>query len=327
MGKLHLITGILLLQAILGCANPRWALRDRDYRDKYSQDTSDLRLQAKQAVDARHVREKWGYVGGGGASPGSPFAGHLKFGYFDYMESWLERQFTLGAFRSNSLNDTVFGPQATFRVQSPSRLAPFVGVSGLAGVLHKGTLHDGVDLIVRSLQNDDDDCGCDKNRGLPDDHLHPVFVGAPEVGVHYWLNADLRATASLSYAMSTEGRDHDAFFLNFEIARLNLKHSTAPISFAARPESSPRPPLMAPADAPAAELCLLPPIGPSNLGDTGEVAPPVPLEIFKPTPARTWNEDPSSNFDLYDDNLAGDSSRDKAFEEAARRARCQVRPR
>ena len=115
---------------------------------------------------------------------------------------------------SQSLSQNAFGGiNLGVRAQSPTRVAPFVGAGVFAGASSYYELadSDGVD--------NDDDFFIDEpgEERETNDYFAAVY---PEVGVHAWLTSNWRATASASYLVTTEGRDHDFWYVGVYLARL-----------------------------------------------------------------------------------------------------------
>jgi hypothetical protein len=249
------IVFLLLLLAAGGCQYSRWALRDPDYARKYPKSGGGIGKRIKQAVDARHLDMKdGGFVAGGSSQDGQ--AVWADFGMMHYREPWKESYLAFSGLYSDDLHDAFFGGKLGTRIQSPSRLAPFAGVGGFAGLFHKGTAHDALWFTQHEDEDDDegfffdDDCDCDESEWDPgDDGLHPMFAVYPEVGIHYWLNSDTRISASLSYLVSTEGRDYDYLLLGISFSWLDL-------------------------DEPPNEF-LDPPLSPEELNDWEALQPPV----------------------------------------------------
>ena len=50
--------------------------------------------------------------------------------------------------------------------------------------------------------------------------IYPQSCVYPEIGVHYWLNSSVRATASGAYYVTTEGRDSDFWFYGASLSFL-----------------------------------------------------------------------------------------------------------
>ena len=96
------------------------------------------------------------------------------------------------------------------RLQSPTRLAPFVGVGGSAGIL----LQDAVPLLL--------DLGDDSPPSLLDEEEAETTGGLatfyPEVGAHFWLDGRIRLTAFGRYLITTEGRDFDDWLVGGQIS-------------------------------------------------------------------------------------------------------------
>lgn len=191
---------------------------DPDYADKYPEHSGNVLQMAKQAVDARHLSAKRGdYIAGMLDARGS--AGGLQTGGFFYACPWLEQQVALEMLYCDDLHDLFVGGKYGVRAQLPTRLAPFVGVGGFAGLFHKGTPHDAEWIVLE----DDDHRGHfpnEKRIDPGDDGLHPLFAVYPEVGVHFWLTGKHRLTASAAYYLTTEGRSHDYLLIGASFSRL-----------------------------------------------------------------------------------------------------------
>jgi len=194
--------GVLIAVHAAGCRHSRWALSDPAYRAKYPEwKADDYALQAKQAVDARHIAGGTGvYLGGAWQS--DPAIGGGEIGLFGYPTSWLETRGSLGLVADDSSDQTVGGLNLGLRAQAPSRLAPFAGLGVFGGY---------------SERTEYPPCGCEPETTV-DGALAAVY---PELGVHFWLSPRLRLTASASYFISTEGRDHDAWLFGFNVGWLN----------------------------------------------------------------------------------------------------------
>jgi hypothetical protein len=191
---------------------------DPDYREKYSEPYDDGPLEKplrmlKQSVDARHLENKGGsYVGGAYAN--DPNSGGIEIGVFDYSSPEVESRISLAALAGTGRENWFLGANMGMRLQSPSRLAPFVGVGGFAGVNWEevNANNDGRD-------NDDDGSIDEFNEKKTEyDALLAVY---PEVGIHYWLGTNARLTASASYWVTTAGRDDDFWFIGVGLSFLN----------------------------------------------------------------------------------------------------------
>ncbi len=213
MVRWSLVLLVLVLPLFAGgCRYSRWALRDGDYAHKYPQRTNNLLTKTKQAIDARHLFEKSGsFVAGGVHRDGQAYFADV--GVLHYPRSWYEQYAALTGLYSDDLHDAFLGGKVGCRVQAPARLAPFAGVGGFVGAFHKGSVHDALWWAAH-----DEDTTPDWMPG--DDGLHPMFAVSPEAGVHYWLSTRTRVTASLSYMVTSEGRDFDYLLFGLGFARI-----------------------------------------------------------------------------------------------------------
>jgi hypothetical protein len=115
---------------------------------------------------------------------------------------------------SDAADDIFGGVNAGVRLQVPSRVAPFVGVGGFVGYSRERT--DASDDLI-----DNDDDGSIDELGEEKTRSDGGFVSIyPEVGVHVWLNSSTRLTASAAYNITTEGRDHDFWFIGIGLSFL-----------------------------------------------------------------------------------------------------------
>lgn len=188
---------------------------DEVYAAKYADGAgkTDILGKAKQALDARHAAGLGGvYVSAGGqykADVEEPFVG-AEIGIESYPTSWFTGRAALATYIGD--DEGYAGLDAGFRLQTPTRIAPFVGV----GTFHGGSR--GVELADWDGVDNDDD-GLIDERGEEksgvDDWLSAVY---PEAGTHLWVNGNLRLTAYGRYFVTTEGREHDDWLVGLQLA-------------------------------------------------------------------------------------------------------------
>jgi hypothetical protein len=177
---------------------------------------------AKQMIDARHVAGKGGiYVGGAGQS--DPGAGGAELGLFTYATEapWLEGHLGGSLLVSSAADDIFAGANTGVRVQTPSRVAPFVGLGGYLGVSPLVGLEnaesDGID-------NDDNGMVDEPHETrLTTDWFAAIY---PEIGLHIWATPRMRWTGSAAYYVSTEGRDHDFWYLGAYVSWIGLRETS-----------------------------------------------------------------------------------------------------
>lgn len=198
-------------------------MSDPDYAKKYGtpypeDDVEKAQRMTKQMLDARHVAGDGGtYLKG--AYSTEPDAGQIELGGFHYPNAFTEFHGGLSVLIGE---DELWGfPGIDFgmRLQSPSRIAPFIG----AGVF--GDLSEPIVVgILDSLSGDDDDlCGCEE----PHRYVHSFAAVYPEIGIHYWLDGTTRATLSAGYYFNSEGRDEDFWLIGFSIGGVRHEEPTA----------------------------------------------------------------------------------------------------
>ncbi len=215
MQKLPIISlplgAVVVLLVCSGCAltGRQLAIR-RGNRDdpQASQDQSDsLRTDRRQprvqqpwdAPDGSGQEGKSGvYVGGGStASPHWPVAtGSL--GVFKLPTAWSTVRG--GVFGLDNDGIGVAGAEAGIRLHAPTRLTPYVGLSGDVGFsgLHSGYVNN------RSHRS---------NPNYPTGTVSKasgLVAAVPEVGVSYWLNSSTRLNAGASYYFAL---DQSSFLL------------------------------------------------------------------------------------------------------------------
>ena len=204
--------GIVLLGVALaaGCSGSRWARDDPDYAAKYPHHTDNVAKMTKQAVDARHVKGKGGpYAGLSGA--GDPFAMGGEAGWFHYPTSYLEWHGGLAGLLYEGEASATGGVTAGARLQSPSRLAPFVGMGTYAGASPK-MFEDGPNFM-----DDDGDGQIDEPDELGKDGVLAIY---PEAGVHFWLTPEWRLTGSASYWTALTEKADGFWMWNISLARM-----------------------------------------------------------------------------------------------------------
>jgi len=199
-----------------GCSSllkSRYAMDDPVYAAKYAKgaDRLDLVGKAKQALDARHTGDLKGvYLSGGmqyQAEADQLFLG-AELGCERYATSWLSGRAAIAATLGN--NEGYLGFDTGLRLQTPTRIAPFVGMGMFLGASRRIELADSDGL------NNDDDFFTDEpgEEAEVDDWLGAVY---PEVGVHFWLNGRWRLTAYGRYFVTTAGRAHDDWLVGGQL--------------------------------------------------------------------------------------------------------------
>ena len=192
-----------------GCAGSRWAKSDPVYAAKYSRHSNNVLKTAKQAIDARHVRDRGGFGVATTVGP-DPLTLGGELSAFSYSKPWLEARGGLMGVAGTGDANLFGGLTAGLRIQTPSRLAPFAGVGAFLGGGERDATDDGID--------NDNDCCIDEPGEDEDEYFASVF---PEVGAHFWLNPRVRLTTSAAYHVTTSGRDDDQWLLGVAISFLS----------------------------------------------------------------------------------------------------------
>ena len=203
--RMRFVCLIILLISASGCSlNSRYALDDPIYQQKYADGASkgDILGKLKQAFDARHTKYLDGFVGGGGGQVGDAF-GSLEIGREVYVENYFSNRISVTGL--SGTDRTAVGLDVGARLQTPTRVAPFVGVGAKAGILATDVLEIAAETALDAEFDDDTDI----------DGLAAVY---PEVGVHFWADGNLRFTLFGRYLVTTEGRDFDDWLIGGQIA-------------------------------------------------------------------------------------------------------------
>lgn len=212
-GLLALRVSLLLLAATCaissGCTSSRWAKSDADYAAKYRHHSDNPLQVAKQAMDARFMRNRGGFGVAThlGTDPGT-LGGELTG--FQYVGHSLELRGGLLGVAGTGNSNLFGGLTAGARVQTPTRLAPFVGIGGLAASGERDVSDDGLDNDNNLLI---DETGEDLS-----EYFASVF---PETGLHFWLTPRVRLTTSAAYHFTTTGRDDDQWMFGIGLSLLS----------------------------------------------------------------------------------------------------------
>ncbi len=201
---------------LIGCTTSKWAIDDPDYRKKYGRPYAPgekIPRIIKQAVDARHLNDKGGSsIGFAGAN--APFHAGAELGLFTYGEPWLEGRVALAGLLSEPGEGFFGGVSTGIRIQSPSRVAPFGGIGIFAGYAKR-------DVVADTDGRDNNDNLIVDEKGELGEKTFGFLSVYPEVGLHVWLTSRCRLTSSVSYHVSTEGRDADFVFYGVALAFLS----------------------------------------------------------------------------------------------------------
>ncbi len=216
--QLLMLVPSLLIGMQAGCSgigSSRWASDDPVYSEKYDNpyegdDGKKIARMLKQSVDARHVKDRSGYYLGGAYAEDSAVGADV--GMFLYQGSAVETRTSLKAIAGAGTGEIMAGLEPGIRIQTPSRLAPFVGAGTFIGGSWPGDdrRDDGFDNDFDGVVDDYDESDAQS--------LVTIF---PEIGAHFWLNSSTRLTTSAQYHFSSEGRDDDFVFVGFSVAYLN----------------------------------------------------------------------------------------------------------
>jgi hypothetical protein len=204
-----------------GCALPtgilksRWAMSDPEYAEKYCDgaEKSDVVGKLKQAIDARFQEDASGlFVSGGYAKRADADHGlfAIDVGGEAYMTSYLTGRVSLMGMGNGE--DWFTGADTGLRLQTPTRLAPFVGAGVFAGYAHETVSAD-------DDWKDNDDDGRIDEFGEEDERISGTLAAVyPELGGHFWWTPQVRLTSYGRYMITTEGSDANDWQFGFGLA-------------------------------------------------------------------------------------------------------------
>jgi hypothetical protein len=206
---------LTLLLSGSGCAH--WKEHAKEALDDIGgldpEEQRELAAATKQVMLAPQRHGGIGLYAAGGADPEfRSGGGELGMAVNSY---WWDCRAGLAFYGSGAADDWFLGPTAAVHLQLPTRLAPFVGV----GVFGGYSRTEGV-----GPNNGFDDNGNDiiDEYGELTEHSYNEFLSIfPEVGLHFWLTDYIRLTASASYHITTEGRDHDFWMVGGGVALIS----------------------------------------------------------------------------------------------------------
>lgn len=219
--KLVSLLAAICLIPLSGCALPsgltrsRWAMDDPEYAEKYAigAEKTDIPGKLKQAFDARFQSGASGWFVSGGAytRPDAEKAlGGVDVGLESYLASFLTARGSLLLMANE--DDHFTGLDVGMRLQSPSRLAGFVGAG--AFVSHAKEVVPADDDWI-----DNDDDGFIDEHGEDKERFSGMLAGIyPELGSHFWWTPSIRLTGFGRYMVTTEGRSDDDWLIGGGIA-------------------------------------------------------------------------------------------------------------
>ena len=164
----------------------------------------------KQAIDARHIREKGGtYLGLSGRD--EPTAMGAELGFFHYPSPYVEGRFGLSGLIYPGDDPLSGGALGAVRFQTPTRLAPFAGVGAYVGFTpDERVANDGLD--------NDHDGEFDEWDESEND---VVLALVPEAGCHLWITPGWRATGAVSYLVTDNDQENNFLMFSVSLAHLS----------------------------------------------------------------------------------------------------------
>ena len=210
-----------------GRLGSKWAMDHPDYANKYDRPYGPNRVKnwgrmAKQSVDARFQSGESGLYVSAGAATRHPAAAAGEIGLFLMPSSWATGRLGLVGLLAEGQSNYLTGGTAGIQFQFPTRLTPYAGLSGFAGVVHDDTT--------------DNSSGFSNNPGPTTTNSGGMAAIIPEAGIHYWVNSRFRLSVGANYYITTEGRNEDFVLLGFSLAITGRNTDPGQQVFEASPE-------------------------------------------------------------------------------------------
>ncbi len=205
----------VLTTILCGCASDgtvassKWAMDDPKYASQYGNHTNPHRIRKltrtiEQMTDARFQNGKGGLYVSAGISPAvkDPLAAGGEIGIFGLPTSWSTVRIGAVGLLASGLPNYLTGGVIGGRIYLPTRLSPYLGISGMGGVTAD------TNTTVPSSYVDSNGNWVYAGERVPE---KPSGMGAiiPEAGLSFWLNTQLRLNMGASYYVNTLGRHHD----------------------------------------------------------------------------------------------------------------------
>lgn len=135
---------------------------------------------------------------------------NIDIGSETYVTSYMTGRVSLMGLVNS--DDWFTGADTGVRLQTPTRLAPFVGIGANTGFASETVVADD------DWENNDDDGFIDEY-GEEDWRISGAYISVyPEVGTHFWWTPDLRLSTYGRYMVSSEGRRADDWLIGASVA-------------------------------------------------------------------------------------------------------------
>ena len=163
----------------------------------------------KQSMDARFIGDRGG-LGAATSLGTAPTTLTGELTAFQYLRPSVEVRGGLVGLAGTGESNLFGGVTVGGRLQTPTRLAPFIGIGAVAATGKRDASTDGLD--------NDNDLLVDE----PGERRSESFGSAyPEIGAHFWLTPRVRMTANAAYHVTSTGRDDDQWTFGVGISLLS----------------------------------------------------------------------------------------------------------
>ena len=218
-------TAILVaLLAVSGCASggslfsPQWAMDNEDYARQYgvadthphrSNTLRKLSRMSQQMVDARFQKGQTGAYASAGVATRHRTALAGEIGLFGLPTSWSTVRIGAVGLLADGLPTYMTGGVAGARFHAPTRLSPYIGLSGMAGYSELST-------TAKSSYFDNNGNFIQSGDKIIESSAILAAV-IPEAGVSYWLIPQARLNLGASYYVTTSGRSQDFLLMGLSL--------------------------------------------------------------------------------------------------------------
>lgn len=164
---------------------------------------------AQQMADARFLEGTSGfYASAGGATTNRAAAGG-EIGVFTLPTSWSTVRVGAVGLVAENIPTFLTGAVVGGRIHAPTRVSPYVGLSGMFGYgrTQAQADHSYVDGDGKIVL---------KGQSIPGQGVGIAAI-VPEAGLSWWVTSKTRANLGASYYITTDGRDQDFLLLGLSL--------------------------------------------------------------------------------------------------------------
>lgn len=183
--------------------------RDPDSHPHRSNTLRKLSRMSQQMVDARFQKGQGGLYASAGAATRHRGALGGEIGFFALPTSWSTARIGAVGLLAEGLPNYMTGAVAGARVHAPTRLSPYVGLSGMVGYSEFST-------TAKSSYFDSNGNFIQSGQKITESSAALAAV-VPEAGASFWLTPHARLNLGASYYVTTSDRSQDFLLLGLSL--------------------------------------------------------------------------------------------------------------